>query len=107
MIRDRLVCGIANEKWQQRLLAEDDLSYDKATKLLSFEAAEKEMKDLVGDKSEKPEVHQVRARQPPIKFSQGEQKERSCYRCGGTHNLPQERSHSISIPPESQAVPAR
>ena len=59
MIRDRLVCGIANKKWQQRLLTEDDLSYDKATKLLlSFEAAE-EMKDLVGDKSEKPEVHQA------------------------------------------------
>ena len=47
MIRDRLVCGIANIKWQQRLFAEDDLSYDKATKLLSFEAAE-EMKDFVG-----------------------------------------------------------
>ena len=30
MIRDHLVYGIANEKWQQRLLAEDDLSYDKA-----------------------------------------------------------------------------
>ena len=60
MIRDRLVCGIANIKWQQRLFAEDDLSYDKATKLLSFKAAE-EMKDFVGDKSEKPEVHQVRA----------------------------------------------
>ena len=87
MIRDHLVYGIANEKWQQRLLAEDDLSYDKATKLLlSFEAAEKEMKDLVGDKSKKLEVHQVRVRQPPKKSSQGEQKERSCYRCGGTHN---------------------
>ena len=74
MIRDRLVCGIANE---QHLLAEDDLSNDKAMKLLlSFEAAEKEMKDLVRDKSEKPEVHQVRVRQPPTKSSQGEQKER-------------------------------
>ena len=63
------------------------MSYDKATKLLlSFEAAEKEMKDLVGDKSEKPEVHQVRARQPPKKSSQEEPKERSCHRCGGTHD---------------------
>ena len=25
MIRDRLVCGISNEKWQQRLLAEENL----------------------------------------------------------------------------------
>ena len=30
MICDRLVCGISNEKWQQRLLAEENLSYDKA-----------------------------------------------------------------------------
>ena len=41
------------------------MSNDKAMKLLlSFEAAEKEMKDLVRDKSEKPEVHQVHAHQP-------------------------------------------
>ena len=50
MLRDRLVCGIANEKWQQRLLAEDGLSYDKAQKLLlSLEAAEKGINDLAGD----------------------------------------------------------
>ena len=47
MMRDRLVCGIANEKWQQRLLAEDGLTYAKAYKLLlSLEASEKEVKDL-------------------------------------------------------------
>ena len=45
MLRDRLVCGIANEKWQQRLLAEDSLSYNMAYKLLlSLEAAEKGIK---------------------------------------------------------------
>jgi len=59
------------------------LSYDKATKLLSFEAAE-EMKDFVGDKSEKPEVHQVRASISKEILTGGA--ERSCYRCGGTHN---------------------
>ena len=49
MIFDRLVCGISNEKWQQRLLAEENLSYDKAFKLLlTLEASEKEVKDLSG-----------------------------------------------------------
>ena len=48
MLRDRLVCGIAQERWQKRLLAEDGLSYDKAVKLLlSMEVAEQEIKDLV------------------------------------------------------------
>ena len=41
MVRDRLVCRITNEKWQQRLLAEDPMTYEKAHKLLlSLEAAE-------------------------------------------------------------------
>ena len=83
MLRDRLVCGIANEKWQQRLLSEEKLPYEKARKLLlSLEAAEKEVKDLsVGEKV----VNQVHARQtrnlPPARNS----REQSCHRCGGSH----------------------
>ena len=47
MMRDRLVCGVVNEKWQQRLLAEDNLTYEKPFKLLlSVEASEKEVKYL-------------------------------------------------------------
>lgn len=30
MLRDRLVCGIAYEKWQQHLLSEETLTYEKA-----------------------------------------------------------------------------
>ena len=60
MIRDRLVCGISNEKWQQRPLAEENLSYAKAIKLLlTLEASEKEVKDLSGSTRD-PQVHQVR-----------------------------------------------
>ena len=67
MIRDRLVCGIANEKWQQRLLAEDGLTYDKVYKLLlSLEASEKEVKDLTS-KSEATNVYQLR---PQVRHSQ-------------------------------------
>ena len=41
MLHDCLVCGIENEKWQQRLLVEEGvLPFDKALKLLlSLEAA--------------------------------------------------------------------
>ena len=48
ILRDRLVCCSANDKWQQRLLSEEgDLTYDKTLKLLiALEAAEKEVKDL-------------------------------------------------------------
>ncbi len=53
MLKDRLVCSIANDKWQQRLLAEEgDLTYDKTLKLLiSLEAAEKEIKDLAAERA--------------------------------------------------------
>ena len=33
MLRDCLVCGVANVKWQQRLLYEDALTYDRTLKL--------------------------------------------------------------------------
>ncbi|CAB4030206.1 PREDICTED: uncharacterized protein LOC106613174 [Paramuricea clavata] len=40
MIRDRLVCGINNEKIQRRLLAEPELTYKKAVELsLAMESA--------------------------------------------------------------------
>ncbi len=58
-IRDRLVCGIANEKWQQRLLAEDSLMYNKAYKLLlGLKASEKQVKDLTT--TEMKSIHQLR-----------------------------------------------
>ena len=85
MLRDRLVCGIENQKWQQRLLSEDgDLTYEKAQKLLlALEAAEKEVKDL----SEEKAVHQVRTRTPKKPPRQEKKAEQSgCHRCGGSHD---------------------
>lgn len=91
MLRDRLVCGVNNEKWQQRVLAEEGLTYDKALKmLLALEAAEREVKDLSGPK----EVLSVRSRRPqtsppfskqtapPQRMDAGA----ACYRCGGRHD---------------------
>ena len=85
MVRDRLVCGIENEKWQQRLLAEDPMTYKKAHKLLlSLEAAEKGTKDIAGEKT----VHQVR----PNRSRRNSRKEAKplrrdpCSHCGGMHD---------------------
>ncbi len=66
MMRDRFVCGIAKEKWQQKLLAEENLTYDKAYKLLlSLEASEKELKDISSSGSNNAtQVHQLHRRQP-------------------------------------------
>ena len=101
MLRDRLVCGIANEKWQQRLLAEDGLTYDKAQKLLlSLEAAEKGIKDLAGNStkgvqfvprrkkrwtaSEKPADHKPQPRRHSA--SPTDHKAQHCKHCGGSHD---------------------
>ena len=59
MLRDRLVCGISDQRIQRRLLAESDLSFDKALELsLAAEAAERNTREL--DKStQPPSVHKL------------------------------------------------
>ena len=47
MLRDRLVCGVEEAKIQRQLLAEPDLTFDKAFKLaIAVESAEENAKDL-------------------------------------------------------------
>ena len=97
MIRDRLVCGIVNEKWTQRLLAEENkLTCDKAySLLLSLEASEKQVK-VLAQPGITP-VHQLRPSRPsstPFSANHGRAPSRKpsskdtrpCYRCGGEHN---------------------
>ena len=49
MLRDRLVCGCKDQRLQCKLLAEPDLTFDKAFKIAkAMEAAEKEVRDLLG-----------------------------------------------------------
>ena len=48
MLRDRLVCGINDQRLQRRLLAESDLTFKKAFDLVqALEAAERNAKDIV------------------------------------------------------------
>ena len=59
MLRDRLVCGIGDSRMQRRLLAEQDLTFDKALQLVqAMESADQSASALTPD-SGKADVNQV------------------------------------------------
>ena len=60
MLQDRLICGIEDPKIQQRLLAEPDLSFDKAFELsLTSESADQNVKDLQATKSPQTSLNRM------------------------------------------------
>ncbi|CAC5400803.1 unnamed protein product [Mytilus coruscus] len=73
MLRDRLVCGIKEDRIQRRLLAEPGLTFKKAMEVATAtEMAAKNAHDL--QVQEPKQVHKVTIRSE------------ECYRCGGSHN---------------------
>ena len=71
MIRDRLVCGINDDALQKRLLAEPDLTYEKAVKLAkSHETATQNVEDL---KTQPPQT---------VGRLDNPRSDVTCYRCG-------------------------
>ena len=95
MLRDRLVCGVNHRGIQTRLLAEKELTFEKALEIaLSVEAAEEDVKQLQkssatvlyqrhsknlnrpASKSEQASTHKASTATPP------------CHRCLGNH-IPQ------------------
>ena len=80
MLRDRLVCGIADRAMQQRLLSEPNLTFKKAYDLaVLMESVRKDTTQLQSKQG--AEVHFVQKstpRGPPPKLN-------PCYRCGGRH----------------------
>ena len=59
MLRDRLVCGVNHTLIQRWLLAEKDLTYEKAySTAISIEAAERDHQNLKDDKSVQPVNYQ-------------------------------------------------
>ena len=72
MLRDRLVCGVEEPKIQRRLLAEPDLTCDKAFELaLAAESVDKNAKDL----------------QPTVSSTVNRvQHKKNCHRCGDKHS---------------------
>ena len=95
MLRDRLVCGVNHDTIQRKLLAETDLTYEKAYTLAqAMEASERDTLDLKGSKNSSapllplPEVNYSRT----FKHSKGKIPTKrgnpTCYRCGGPHLAP-------------------
>ncbi|XP_039511288.1 uncharacterized protein K02A2.6-like [Pimephales promelas] len=90
MLRDRLVCGIADDRMQRRLLAEPELTFEKALKVaLAIETANRDVRDLQlktvegiwSNVSNQLLVHNVESNHK----WQGKAKPLTCYRCGGEH----------------------
>ena len=91
MLRDRLVCGMAQVRTQQRLLAEVDLTFEKAMKIAqAMELAERDAKELrqagphpvepVHKVSDKATSSQSAGRKPPSPDG------KPCFRCGAQHD---------------------
>ena len=95
MLRDCLVCGVNHDTIQRKLLAETDLTYEKAYMLAQvIEASERDTLDLKGSKNSSapllplPGVNYSRT----FKHSKGKIPTKrgnpTCYRCGGPHLAP-------------------
>ena len=98
MLRDRLVCGIADTQIQRRLLAESKLTLKKATELaLGMEAAVKNAQTLQSTPSraiaQDESLHKVQGghRKKVQKASQP-----VCYQCGVTGHVAQVCKHKSS-----------
>ena len=73
MLRDRLVCGIKEDRIQRRLFAEPGLTFKKAIKVsFAMEMAVKNAHDL-----------QVQELKPVHKVTKRNREMEDCYRCGG------------------------
>ncbi|XP_025999364.1 uncharacterized protein K02A2.6-like [Astatotilapia calliptera] len=89
MLRDRLVCGISDDRIQGRLLAEDSLTFEKALKFAqAMEAANRDIVDL---KSMTEQSRFTKGLGAVNKMEDGgstsQQVVRKCYRCGGLNHV--------------------
>ena len=89
MLRDRIVCGINDSRIQRRLLAERDLTFDKALDTAqAMEAAEKNVKDLKGSIA-REEVHAIN----DFSNSRGRNTAKECKHCGKRNHREQDCRH--------------
>ena len=93
MIRDRLVCGINHEGIQKKLLAEKNLTYERALVIaLALESAEQGTKDLksaaTAATSLPKDLHYASLHPPNHQATGANKRDRMstpCYRCLGNH----------------------
>ena len=88
MLRDRLVCGIADKRYQQRLLGEVDLTFDKAFKMAqAMELAERDSQQLkpaeITPIQKIDDQRYTRHTGQKVATSQN-----TCHRCGGRGHTP-------------------
>ena len=85
MLRDRLVCGIADERVQRLLLTEKELTLEKAYQVcIAEETASKDSSILKGEHVNKVNVQRkhFHTKQTPPKVKPNHTPKRYCYRCG-------------------------
>ena len=85
MLRDRLVCGIADERVQRLLLTEKELTLEKAYQVcIAEETASKDSSILKGEHVNKVNVQRKHShtKQTPPKVKPNHTPKRYCYRCG-------------------------
>ncbi len=84
MLRDRIVCGINDDRIQRRLLSEADLTFDKAMSIaVSLETANKNAQDLQTSGATAKCFSMTKGPRETRTFK-GESRE--CYRCNGTRH---------------------
>ena len=92
MIRDRLVCGVNNDTIQPRLLAEKELTFERAFEIAqSIEAAEKNSKIIKnGSNGNQETLHysETGFTHKDRNSDKEYEKNPTCYRCGGPHLAP-------------------
>lgn len=81
MLRDRLVCGINDDRIQRRLLSETDLTFEKAFKIaVAAEAASKNVQDL----HKAPlACNSMKTEGTLKKEGDWRKRDKECYRCQG------------------------
>uniref|UniRef100_A0A3B3T0U0 ribonuclease H n=1 Tax=Paramormyrops kingsleyae TaxID=1676925 RepID=A0A3B3T0U0_9TELE len=89
MLRDRLVCGISDDRIQRRLLAEDSLTFEKALKFArAIEAANRDIVDLKSMTEQSRFAKGLGAvNKMEDSGSTSQQVVRKCYRCGGLNHV--------------------
>ncbi len=90
MLRDRLVCGCRDNRLQYKLLADPELTYEKAIQLAkSDETAERGTKDLTGGTMHKLHArHRKSSTSQPFRMPQppAQPSTQPCFRCGSAHS---------------------
>lgn len=103
MLRDRLVCGINDERVQKRLLVEVNLTFESALKISQgFEVAERCAKEIQSERSQdlvehqKQLVHAVTPERPQRRTGPGTGTPR-CHKCLRRDHTPDECPHGNTV----------